>query len=73
MTQLEKDIKRIDLKLTALLGRKKETWVKAKWIQSLTGWDGEKMRQAREDGLIQFRVENGYEYLLESLNEKFIK
>ena len=66
---------RIDSKLTTLLNRpKKETWVRVFFIQDLTGWDAQRLRQARESGCIEWRKgENGFEYLLESLNEKFIK
>lgn len=67
---------RIDSKLTTLLGmRKKQTWVKVHFIQDLTGWTAERFRQARDGGVIEFRktAANGFEYLLESLPEQFIK
>jgi hypothetical protein len=52
----------------------KKTWVKVGWIVYLTGWNLNKMRQARDQGLIQFRKtkEGTYEYLLESIPEQFI-
>lgn len=72
---IEATITRMDAKLTSLLQKtNKQTWVKVSWITDLTGWDGQKMRQAREDGLIIFRKnDKGFEYLLESLPEQFIK
>jgi hypothetical protein len=55
--------------------RQSETWVKAKAIIDLTGWDGEGMRIARERGYIKFKEEKPrvFEYLLESLPPQFYK
>jgi hypothetical protein len=53
----------------------KETWISASFLQDLTGWNKSKMNQAREQKIITYRAstdKRGYEYLLESLNEKFI-
>jgi hypothetical protein len=74
----DQTIKRIDGKLSALLQEVKkppvETWVKVSIIQSLTGWDKEGMRTARMNGLVKMKREKGeIFYLLESLNEIFIK
>ena len=70
-------LKRIDSKLSHLMTKpekKKETWVKSPLITSLTGWDKEGMRRARVNGYIQWRKdENGFWYLLESLNHIFFK
>ncbi|MDI3319963.1 hypothetical protein [Pinibacter soli] len=52
------------------------TWVKAHIITTLTGWDNQAMRRARQQNLINYRrldEVNGYEYELESLNSIFIK
>lgn len=76
--EIKRSQQRIDSKLTALLTREKsptkETWVKVSFITDLTGWDREKMRTARETGIIRWRrsKETGIEYDLDSLNEKFI-
>ena len=71
---LEKRLDRIDQKLTTLLGQaKKQTWVKVSFITDLTGWNREKLRQARDQKIITYRKgNNGFEYLLESLPEVFI-
>lgn len=53
----------------------KETWISARFLAHLTGWSGEQMRQAREKKYLTYRAmddQRGWEYLLESLNEKFI-
>ena len=66
---------RIDSKLTVLLNKApKETWVRVSFITDLTGWEGEKMRQAREQGIIKYKraQSGGFIYLLESLPEQFI-
>jgi hypothetical protein len=52
-----------------------ETWISASFLGDLTGWNKGKMQQAREQKIITYRAaddKRGYEYLLESLNEKFI-
>jgi hypothetical protein len=66
---------RINSKLTLLIeSKKKETWINANWLTDLTGWNGEKKRQAREQGLVKFKkTETGsYLYLLESISERFL-
>lgn len=70
---IEKKLERIDSKLTALLNKpKKQTWIGVSVVSEITGWKGrEKMRWARENGLIVFDKERGY--LLESIPEIFIK
>jgi hypothetical protein len=53
----------------------KVTWVNVSWITMLTGWNGEKLRQAREAGIIKFRSKGStrsYEYLVESVPEILI-
>lgn len=52
---------------------KTKTWVKAGKIMELTGWSHEGMRKAREQGLVQFTKENGFWYLIESINPMFLK
>lgn len=68
-------LKRIDAKLTALLNRpKEENWVKVGVIQRLTGWDARDLDTMRKNGLIKMRkTENGFEYLLQSIPEIFLK
>jgi hypothetical protein len=54
--------------------RPMQTWVKPSWITYLTGWNGEKMRQARQSGLIKFRSNGSgsYEYLVQSIPDQFL-
>lgn len=69
---LERKIDRINEKISTLLkkeDKEKITWVKVSVITGLTGWDHEKMRQARENGYVKFKTENGkFWYALESLS-----
>lgn len=54
--------------------RPAETWVKPGWVTDLTGWRKEKLRMAREQGLIKYKEEGSrYVYLLESINPIFLK
>lgn len=52
-----------------------QTWVSVRFIQDLTGWDSEDLREVRKQNIMVYRknAAGGYEYLLESLNDKFIK
>lgn len=53
---------------------KNQTIVKAKEIKQRTGWSKEDMRKARKLGWVQMiRNESGIFYILESLNQNFIK
>ncbi len=71
-------LERMDRKITMLHKMQKEakveTWVKASVITGLTGWNNEKMRQARLNGHVKYKEQDGkFFYLLESLNHLFIK
>jgi hypothetical protein len=66
----------INKKLNALaVAQKKETWVGPGWVTDLTGWSPEKMRQARNSKIIEYKESpgGGYLYKLESIPEQFIK
>lgn len=53
LDKIERDQKRI---LDLLAGnKKKKQWVKASDILRLTGWNREKLRQRRADGLVEFK------------------
>lgn len=54
---------------------KKSTWVGPGWVTDLTGWNKEKLRQARDANIIEFKRSDagGYLYKLESIPEIFIK
>lgn len=56
--------------------RKKEGhWAKQGFIYDLTGWDKEKMRQAREQNLIRWqeREKGVFWYDIDSIHERFLK
>jgi hypothetical protein len=74
--ELKLELERINKKLNALAaGQRKETWVGPGWVTDITGWNYEKMRQAREGKIIEFKRSDGggYLYKLESIPEIFIK
>lgn len=77
---MDRDIKQqfelINKKLNALAaGQRKETWVSPKWITDLTQWSREDLRQARKQGIIEYKESpgGGWLYKLESIPEVFIK
>ena len=53
--------------------KNQQHWVTAYFIRDLTGWELNKLRQAREQGLIQARrVGNSVQYLVQSIPEQFL-
>jgi hypothetical protein len=73
--ELKQQFELINKKLNALAaGQRKETWVGPGWVTDLTGWNNEKMRQARINKIIEFKrsATGGYLYKLESIPEQFI-
>lgn len=74
--ELKIELERINKKLNALAaGQSKATWVPYQWVIDLTGWGKEKLRQAREQRIVEFKDngKGGYLYKLESIPEIFIK
>lgn len=80
--QQEKLLKIVNNKLTQLLQKLSEpekkpkgTWVTARYVTRLTGWNKNEMFLARKNGLIKYKKADtgGYLYLLESLNDRFVK
>ena len=76
--KLEARLDRIDKKLNALAAQQRDQpvhWVGPSWVTDLTGWDREKLRQARDNNLVEFKRSKGggYLYKLESIPEIFIK
>jgi hypothetical protein len=75
--ETKQQFERLNKKLNELIAGKQqgERWVGAGWVTDLTGWSPEKMRQARESKLIEFKRNKtgGYLYKLESIPEIFIK
>ena len=69
---IERDLKIIRKRIDLLLEKPaKQTWVGVSVITDLTGWEGrEKLRWARENGLVKFDRDKGY--LLESIPEIYI-
>lgn len=77
---MDQDIKRqfdmIHRKLNELAAnQREEKWVSASFVTDLTGWDNEKLRQARNQKIIEFKRSpgGGWQYKLESIPDKFIK
>lgn len=72
---IEQRLQRIERMLSELLQEKrKTTWVNGKVIAELTGWDSNKLRSMREQGVLKFR-RSGVKtimYALESVPEQFI-
>ena len=69
---IDRDLKIVRKRIDLLLEKKpKETWVGVAVVTDLTGWQGrEKLRWARENGLVVFDRQKGY--LLESIPEVYI-
>lgn len=72
------ELKRLDNKLSRIeklleaLNKPKPTWTKVSAVRHLTGWDANKIRRAREVGLIEWKRENGgFFYNINSLNPLF--
>jgi hypothetical protein len=71
--ELEERVKKLE-RLVKELTTQKKTWVKSPVITKLTGWDQEGMRVARRNGYVKWeKKKDGFWYLLESINEVFIK
>lgn len=53
----------------------KATWVSPSWVTELTGWDKERLRMARNQGILECKKSSGggYLYKLESIPQQFIK
>jgi len=74
--EIKQQFELINKKLNALAAtQRKETWVGPGWVTDLTGWDSEKMRQARDGKIIEYKRSEGggWLYKLESIPEIFIK
>ncbi len=74
-TSTEIYLKRINEKISNLQATsKKKTWVKVGVIRALTGWDNRKLYQARQNNLIEFKVdlEGKLVYCLESIHPFFL-
>ena len=74
-TSLKDQLDRIERMLTVLVtGKAKSAWVRSSSIAAMTGWDKEKMRRMRENGVVKVRrVGKRYEYDASSVPSMFIK
>lgn len=73
---LKRELSRIQRQLAELTAiKKKETWVSCSWVSMITGWNKEKLRQARNQKIVEYKESEtgGYLYKLESIPEQFIK
>jgi len=53
---------------------KEATWARVEWVVRLTGWNAELLRQAREQGLIEYKKEGkAYLYKIDSIHPYFLK
>lgn len=70
---ISRQIQALSKKVDTLINQtNKKTWVKVSAIMEITGWNREKMRQMRDNGVIRFRKgDNGMQYLLESVPDIF--
>lgn len=77
---MDADVKREFDRLQKMLkvltdAQSKATWVSPSWITDITGWDKEKLRQVREQKIVEFKKSDGggWVYKLESVPNQFIK
>ena len=74
--ELKREFDRLHREIKSLKQEKeKATWVGPVWITSLTGWNNEKLRQARDQKIVEYKRSEGggYKYKLESIPDQFIK
>ncbi len=74
--EIKREFDRLHRELKALKAAKeKVTWVPPGWVTDLTGWNNEKLRQAREQKIVECKRSEGggWLYKLESIPEQFIK
>lgn len=73
--QILQSLKRIETMLAGFQpGKRKPAWVRSTFISALTGWDREKMRTMRNNGVVKTRkVGKRYEYDASSIPPMFIR
>jgi hypothetical protein len=72
---IKREFERLHREIKALKKvQEKATWVSPGWISDITGWGKEKLRQARQQNIIDYKDSpgGGYLYKLESIPEQFI-
>lgn len=72
---IDRRLAKIERILTAMTESKKgESWTKVGFVYELTGWDREKMRRAREQGLIHYKdTPEGRVYDINSIPQQFLR
>ena len=73
--ELKRAFEKLHRELKAIAAsQKKETWVSPGFVTDLTGWNSEKLRQARVQKIVECKrsAGNGWLYKLESIPEQFI-
>lgn len=73
MTQVQR-LQRLEKKIDTLVETEtKAVWVKVGFVREKTGWRNEKMRQARQQGLIEWKVcdDGGFLYNIKSVDPVF--
>ena len=74
--ETKREFERLHREIKALKAtQQKSTWVSPGWVTDLTGWNNEKLRQARDQKILEYKRSQGggYLYKLESIPEIFIK
>jgi hypothetical protein len=73
MTTVQR-LQRIEKKIDQLIeSENKPCWVKSGFVSELTGWRAERLRQAREQGLVAYeeRHDSGFWYDINSIHHIF--
>jgi hypothetical protein len=73
--EIKREFDRLNKKLNEMAAvQRKETWVGPGWVSDLTGWDREKLRQAREQKIVEVKRSEGggWLYKLESIPQQFL-
>lgn len=71
LQEIRKTLERIE---RGMRESRKKTWVKVGFIQQLTGWNKDKLKQMRESGVLKTKKDDkGMWYDLDSVPDVFIK
>ncbi len=74
-SDIKRELEKIHREIKALREvQTRATWVSPSWITDLTGWNKEKLRMARQQGIVKYKESDGggYLYQLESIPQQFI-
>lgn len=71
---IDRRLTKIEKMLVELLAQKKaENWVKAGDIMAMTGWNRDRMRRMRNDGILRVKRNKGIWYDANSVPPAFIQ